>query len=146
MSGADTAEQDDRQGQLDADFAQWQGEDERSSDLLSRYFNIIGSNSWGSSGTSSSTSKTKSSSSLLSQIAGAAAAAGSAYASFSDRRLKTQIARIGAFADGLGIYAYSYVGGGPRQIGVMADEVEALRPWARGANIGGYATVNYHLL
>ena len=79
MSGADQAEQADRQGQLDADFAQWQGEDTRDSDLLQRYFDIIGSNSWGQSGTSSGTSKSKTSGSILGSVLGAGAIAASAF-------------------------------------------------------------------
>lgn len=65
---------------------------------------------------------------------------------FSDRRLKTDIKKIGEFADGLGRYVWRYVWGGPMHEGVMADEVEALRPWALGPQIAGYATVNYHKL
>jgi len=146
ITGADAAEQADRQGQLDADYAQWQGEDTRDMDLLSRYASIVAGNQWGQSGTSSGTSKTKSSSSLLSQILGAASTAAGAYTSFSDRRLKTRIVKVGALSDGLGLYEYQYVWGGPVQIGVMADEVESVRPWASGPEVGGYSTVNYHLL
>lgn len=65
---------------------------------------------------------------------------------FSDRRLKTDIRKIGEFADGLGRYVWRYVWGGPEQEGVMADEVAALRPWALGPVIAGYATVNYGAL
>lgn len=46
----------------------------------------------------------------------------------SDRRLKTNIVKLGERADGIGVYAFDYVFGGPRQVGVMADEVEAVRP------------------
>lgn len=61
----------------------------------------------------------------------------------SDRRLKTNIVRVGEFPDGLGIYRYSYALGGDSRVGVMADEVEALRPWALGPVVDGYKTVNY---
>ncbi|VXD02807.1 hypothetical protein [Sphingomonas sp. 8AM] len=73
MTGADEALQGDRQGQLDADFAKWKGEDTRNSDLLARYYSIIGNNAWGSSGTSKGTTETRESSSILGQLAGAAA-------------------------------------------------------------------------
>lgn len=65
---------------------------------------------------------------------------------FSDRRLKHAIEKIGEYADGLGIYIFSYLGSQRRHTGVMADEVERLRPWALGPRIAGYATVNYGAL
>jgi hypothetical protein len=65
---------------------------------------------------------------------------------FSDRRLKTGIRKLGEMADGLGIYAYRYIWGGPEQRGVMADEVASLRPWALGPTVRGFATVNYGAL
>lgn len=65
---------------------------------------------------------------------------------FSDRRLKTGIRKLGEMADGLGVYAYRYVWGGPEQRGVMADEVASLRPWALGPTVEGFATVNYGAL
>lgn len=65
---------------------------------------------------------------------------------FSDRRLKTEIERIGEYPDGLGLYSFRYIGTALRRIGVMADEVSRLRPWALGPQIGGFATVNYGAL
>jgi hypothetical protein len=65
---------------------------------------------------------------------------------FSDRRLKTDIEKIGEEADGLGLYRYRYHGHADRREGVMADEVAQLRPWALGPVIAGYATVNYEAL
>lgn len=65
---------------------------------------------------------------------------------FSDRRLKHTIRKIGEFADGLGIYIYSYLGRKERIRGVMADEVAKIRPWALGPRVAGYATVNYGAL
>lgn len=65
---------------------------------------------------------------------------------FSDRRLKHSIRKVGEFADGLGIYFFSYLGSKQRLKGVMADEVAELRPWALGPRIAGYATVNYGAL
>jgi hypothetical protein len=65
---------------------------------------------------------------------------------FSDRRLKHSIRRVDEFADGLGIYVFSYIGSRQRVRGVMADEVALLRPWALGPKVAGYATVNYGAL
>ncbi len=86
-------------------------------------------------------------------LAQAAANAGQAAAA-SDRRLKTNIIKVGEEADGLGIYDFDYrqdmgvVLSTERQRGkVMADEVAVLRPWALGPVIGdGYATVRYDRL
>lgn len=57
---------------------------------------------------------------------------------FSDRRLKTDIVRIGKTPGGVNVYAYRYVWGDPA-IGVMADEV----PWATEDGPGGFKMVNY---
>ncbi len=65
---------------------------------------------------------------------------------FSDSRLKRDIERVGEFPDGLGLYEYRYVMYTKRILGVMADEVAKLRPWALGPRIAGYATVNYGAL
>jgi hypothetical protein len=65
---------------------------------------------------------------------------------FSDRRLKTGIRKIGEMVNGLGVYVYTYIWGGPEQIGVMADEVEKIRPAALGPKVLGYQTVNYGAL
>ena len=68
--------------------------------------------------------------------------AGASAFAFSDRRLKTGIYKVGKLANGLAVYAYHYIWGGPLQVGLMADEVKALRPEAV-INVGGYDAVNY---
>lgn len=73
----------------------------------------------------------------LASGAGAMGAAGM----FSDRRLKSNIEKVGELEDGLGVYEYDIFG--ERQRGVMADEVEQLRPWALGPEVAGYRTVRY---
>jgi len=75
LNSANEAERDDRQGQLDADFQEWEGADTRASDLLQRYYDIIGGNQWGTYGTSKGTSKTKSKPSLMQSLTQAASAA-----------------------------------------------------------------------
>lgn len=80
-------------------------------------------------------------------ILGAAMAAAPFIAS--DRRLKKNIEKIGEASDGLGIYEYEYNfdPSNTRIRGVMADEVETLRPWAFVPNFRGeYAGVNYATL
>jgi hypothetical protein len=63
---------------------------------------------------------------------------------FSDRRLKSNIVRIGTHPLGIGIYEYDIFGG--RQRGVMADEIEAVMPEAVSTHESGYKMVNYGLL
>jgi hypothetical protein len=63
----------------------------------------------------------------------------------SDRRLKRDIERVGTMANGLPLYEFNYVWGGPRQTGVMADEVMGVRPDAVHV-VGGYLAVDYSAL
>ena len=58
---------------------------------------------------------------------------------WSDRRLKTDIKRVGATDDGTPIYTYKYVWGGPIHMGVMAQDV----PDAAVLMDNGYYAVNY---
>lgn len=62
--------------------------------------------------------------------------------SMSDMRVKTDISRVGTLDNGLPVYAYRFKHGGPMQIGVMAQEVETIKPHAV-AEIGGIKHVNY---
>ncbi len=62
----------------------------------------------------------------------------------SDRRLKSNIVRLGTHPLGIGIYAYDIFG--ERQLGVMADEVEQVKPEAVLTHLSGYKMVNYGAL
>lgn len=62
----------------------------------------------------------------------------------SDRRLKSNIDRIGTHKLGIGIYEYDIFG--ERQQGVMADEAEKVMPKAVLMHPSGYKMVNYGLL
>jgi len=59
----------------------------------------------------------------------------------SDRRLKSNVIRIGTHPLGIGIYEYDIAGN--RQRGVMADELEAVMPEAVYTRPDGYKMVNY---
>lgn len=65
---------------------------------------------------------------------------------FSDRRLKRDQTLLSRFKDGLGLWLFRYHDDDELRVGVMADEVEAIRPWALGPLVGGFATVNYGAL
>jgi hypothetical protein len=60
----------------------------------------------------------------------------------SDRRLKTDITRLSTRSDGLGVYQFRYVWGGPLHIGLMAQEVQPLYPDAV-LHRDGYLMVDY---
>lgn len=66
----------------------------------------------------------------------------------SDPRLKMDVVKLGELDDGLGIYEWTYIWEeeGTRNVGVMADEVAELRPWALGPEIEGFMTVDYGAL
>lgn len=64
---------------------------------------------------------------------------------FSDRRLKTDIRKVGKTDDGLNVYTYRYITGGPVHMGVMADEVEMVMPEAVG-ELNGFKAVNYGMI
>ncbi|WP_429807303.1 tail fiber domain-containing protein [Ensifer sp. B1-9] len=63
----------------------------------------------------------------------------------SDRRLKKDITRVGTL-DGHSLYEYRYKGepgGGPKHLGVMAQEVERTRPDAVSSGADGIRRVDY---
>lgn len=68
---------------------------------------------------------------------------GAGVSMFSDRRLKCDIRRVGKLDNGLNVYAYRYISGGPIMLGLMADEVEEVAPDAVSIHESGYAMVDY---
>lgn len=78
---------------------------------------------------------------MIGNIAGGAASA----AKFSDRRLKTDIQKVGKTNAGLPIYTYKYKGDNKTQMGVMAQDVEKKTPKAV-KEVGGFKAVNYALV
>jgi hypothetical protein len=70
-------------------------------------------------------------------------AAGGAMAS--DRRLKTDIKKVGKTDSGLSVYTYKYKGENKTHMGVMAQEVEEVFPEAV-TEIDGYKAVYYDLI
>jgi hypothetical protein len=63
---------------------------------------------------------------------------------FSDRRLKSDIERVGTTEHGLPLYEYTIFG--ERQRGVMADEVEKVMTEAVATHESGFKMVNYSML
>jgi hypothetical protein len=63
---------------------------------------------------------------------------------FSDRRLKSNIERVGTHPIGIGIYEYDIFD--RRERGVMADEVESVKPEAVSTHASGFKMVDYSQL
>ncbi len=70
----------------------------------------------------------------------------------SDRRAKQNLLRVGTHPIGVGLYLFDYrpdfrdVWGHGRQLGVMADEVEAVMPEAVSRRLDGFKVVDYAML
>lgn len=73
-------------------------------------------------------------------VLGAGAQLGSAFL-FSDRRLKSRIKRVGTHRTGVGIYSFTMMGF--EQRGVIAQEVQAVRPDLVKRHASGYLQVDY---
>jgi len=64
----------------------------------------------------------------------------------SDIRLKRDIVRVGRHDNGLALYRYRYIWSKQIYVGVMAQEVERIRPDAVARGADGYLRVNYEAL
>ncbi|MBX4900946.1 tail fiber domain-containing protein [Rhizobium bangladeshense] len=64
----------------------------------------------------------------------------------SDRRLKTDIRRLGTSPAGIPIYAFRYIWGGPLLVGTMAQDLLLIRPDVVYRGATGYYTVDYDQL
>ena len=81
---------------------------------------------------------------LYGMLGNAGGLAGMAAMKFSDRRLKSNIDRIGTHPLGIGVYEYNIFD--RRERGVMADEVETVMPEAVVLHPSGYKMVDYGML
>lgn len=77
-------------------------------------------------------------------ILGSLLGTGARLLKFSDRRLKTDVAVIGATMDGLPIYRFKYVGSDEWQIGLMAQDVEEVNP-AAVVEVNGVKAIDLRL-
>lgn len=69
--------------------------------------------------------------------------AGAAISIFSDRTLKESIELVKVVEPGLNLYRFKFIGYEDRYVGVMADEVEAIRPDAVTVLDNGLKMVDY---
>ena len=71
---------------------------------------------------------------------------GSLSQAVSDRRLKTNVARVGTTVFGLPLYRFSYLGSSEMFTGVMAQDVLGVMPKAVSRDATGFYSVNYGML
>lgn len=95
--------------------------------------------------TSSAGTQTQPSQGLMPTLAGAAGMLLPMVLGFSDRRMKHDIHRVGTSRNGLPVYAFKYKGDNVVHIGLMADEVEKVKPEAVIDTTLGFKAVNYPL-
>jgi hypothetical protein len=65
---------------------------------------------------------------------------------FSDRRLKTDIVRIGSLPSGIGYYSFRYLWSPVEHVGVLAQEVLDVAPHAVAMQDNGFYAVDYGAL
>lgn len=65
---------------------------------------------------------------------------------FSDERLKEGVKRVGSTDGGLPVYTYRYKGDGTMHMGVMAQDVEKVKPEAVRTHESGFKMVNYGMI
>lgn len=86
--------------------------------------------------------KSQSQNAMLGGLFGLAGTLGGAgIRAWSDRRLKRDIRRVGTLDNGLPVYFYEI--GGRHELGVMADEVRAVKPEAVQRQPNGFDAVDY---
>jgi hypothetical protein len=139
-TGGASGEQQAQQANLDNQNAQFQSGTQSPYAALQGLMSIIGSNNWGGQTTGSST--TTKTPSAFETIGGLLGAGASAAKLFSDERLKTDIKRVGTLDNGLPVYTFRYRGTSKIQMGVMAQDVERVKPDAV-EDFGSYMIVDY---
>lgn len=64
----------------------------------------------------------------------------------SDIQLKNHVILLGRMDNGLGFYRFAYNGSKTTYVGVIAQEVQGVAPWAVRRGADGYLRVDYHQL
>ena len=140
-------EQQQMQGQteLNADIERHNFEQNKESNKLAQYLQMVQGNYGGTTTGLNTAQQTVAQSKGAQQTAGNVLKLAGMAAAASDRRLKTDIRRVGYTDDGLPIYVYRYNGSPQFAMGVMADEVEKIKPEAV-TKIGEFKAVYYGAL
>jgi hypothetical protein len=90
-------------------------------------------------------SKTEQQQSPLQSLLGGASLLTGLFGKLSDERVKENVEKVGELDDGQNVYAYNYTGDHPqnRELGLLAQEVEKVRPDAVGTGPDGLKRVDY---
>ena len=80
------------------------------------------------------------------QLLGSLAGSAVGMMAMSDKRMKKDIERVGETDGGIPIYTFDFKDGGPRQIGLMAQDVEKRHPEAVGTASSGMKGIDYSRL
>jgi hypothetical protein len=146
------------QANINNNLASWQAQQQAPWTPLQNYMSIIGTNNWG--GTTNTQGTSTTSPSIASIVGGLASGIGSfmsptygigSFSSMSDRRMKTDIRKVGKLDDGQQVYAFRYKHDPSKQvhIGLMAQDVEKNIPEAvhefNGIKFVDYGRATAHL-
>jgi hypothetical protein len=149
MGQAGKAIDEQSQRTIDADIARYNYDSNKDWNYINRYLASLNAGYPGgeSSGTvrGSAMPATNPSSDLLNALMGGAGLGLKALGmfGFSDARLKQDIRPVGALHDGQTVYSYRFKGDPRTQIGLLAQEVERVRPDAVARHRSGYRMVDY---
>lgn len=150
LTTAGQLEQQQAQNQINANYQQYQQALGYPYQQLGVLQSALGMTPYGTSNTGSSTSQTQTSANPLEVALGGLTSLGSLFSapaggtsgasgiasllsSLSDRRMKTDIEKVGDHPAGVGIYAYRYKGDPktyPKVVGPMAEDVSKIAPHA----------------
>lgn len=132
---------------IDQSIAQYNYTNNKDWDYINRYLGSLGAGYPGGSttGTSTSDSSGGGAGDIMGSLGSIASLAMMAFSMFSDERLKENIERVGETDDGLGLYKYNYIGDPRTQIGLIAQEVEQVKPEAVITHPSGFKMVNYDM-
>lgn len=135
---------DANQASLDNERSKAEYATGNASDYLNNFWNIVGSNSWGGTQTGQQTqTSTPSTMNVIGGIMGSVGSLAKAFA-LSDRRVKTDIKKVGTLDNGLPVYSFRYIGSPVTVIGLMAQDVEIDKPEAV-KEFNGIKTVDYEM-
>lgn len=141
--GVAQAGQDRTQQEQDLERERYEYNQQLPYNWLQNYAQLIYGNPGSQSGFGTTTSTTKGGGGgVFGQVLSGLTGLASIASRFSDRRVKTDVTRVGTLDNDLPVYAYRYLWGGPVEIGVMAQDVEKVHPEAVG-NVWGIKTVDY---
>jgi len=141
-----TGQQAGSQAALDDQLQKWGFQTQAPFAGLNQFYNLVGDKNWGGTQQSTGTSTTTGTSSP-SQFAQLGALTGIAGSLLSDAREKKDILCVGELWDGTPVYRFRYKADNSRtvQIGLLAQDVERIRPDAVRAAKDGVRYVDYDI-